>query len=406
MNFDFENFIGKFKYDPNSVKKNYDGKTDIYLAKVSYRYAYVKRILAVLIVILVIAFVLSGNISYRRFYYLSKDIKLASDYVNSVHDTITYNVGNSQSFVDYRSGIAVASREKLSIFSSGGREIFSSNHSFGNPTLEASNKYILLYDVGGKQYALYNSFSKVNEGVLDYSIYGACISESGTFALITKTDKYDSVVKVYLQKGTEYTYNFAGGRVCSVSLSKNGHNLAVLLMFADSDDIRTEIRLYKVGESDYAKKDITFEGVPYEVKILNSGNIVAVGNGGVNAFNSSLSMVGEYLCDEEIYAYAFGKDNVAVAHLSDEAGKTNVAILNKRGKAEKTFEYSERIIDVAMYNGYLFAQKIGGFERTNISLGVTERVDMLATGFEMIASDKNVLIVCNDSYAKFLNFGR
>jgi hypothetical protein len=177
-------------------------------------------------------------------------------------------------------------------------------------------------------------------------------------------------------------------------------------MFADSDDIRTEIRLYKVGESDYAKKDITFEGVPYEVKILNSGNIVAVGNGGVNAFNSSLSLVGEYLCDEEIYAYAFGKDNVAVAHLSDEAGKTNVAILNKRGKAEKTFEYSERIIDVAMYNGYLFTQKIGGFERTNISLGVTERVDMLATGFEMIASDKNVLIVCNDSYAKFLNFGR
>ena len=85
MNFDFENFIGKFKYDPNSVKKNYDGKTDIYLAKVSYRYAYVKRILAVLIVILVIAFVLSGNISYRRFYYLSKDIKLENDTVNFLY---------------------------------------------------------------------------------------------------------------------------------------------------------------------------------------------------------------------------------------------------------------------------------------------------------------------------------
>ena len=406
MNFDFEKFIGKFKYDPNSVKKNYDGKTDIYLAKVSYRYAYVKRILAVLIVILVIAFVLSGNISYSRFYYLTKDIKLAADYVNSVHDTITYNVGSSQSFVDYRSGIAVASREKLSIFSSGGREIFSSNHSFGNPTLEASNKYVLLYDVGGKQYALYNSFSKVNEGILDYSIYGACISESGTFALITKTDKYDSVVKVYLQKGTEYTYNFVGGRVCSASLSKNGLNLAVLLMFADGDDIRTEIRLYKVGESNYAKKDITFKGIPYEVKILNSGNIVAVGNGGVNAFNSSLSMVGEYLSYEEIYAYSFGNDNVAIAHLSKEAGKTNVVILNKRGKVEKTFEYSERIIDVALFKGYLFTQEIGGFERTNISLGVTERIDISAMGFKMIASDKDILIVCNDSYAKFLNFGR
>ena len=48
MNFDLNKIIEKFKYDPNSVKKNYDGKTDIYLAKVSYRYAYFKRIICLI----------------------------------------------------------------------------------------------------------------------------------------------------------------------------------------------------------------------------------------------------------------------------------------------------------------------------------------------------------------------
>lgn len=404
MNFDASKLVGKFKYDPNSVKKDYDGKTDIYLAKVSYRYAYFKRILTVLIILVVIAFVLSGNISYSKFYYLIKDIKLSSDYVNSVHDTISYNVGNSQAFVAYRSGIAVASREKLSVFSAGGRELFSSNHSYGNPSLVASSKYALLYDVGGNQAVLYNSFSKVNEKLFDYPIYGACISESGSYALITKSDQYDSVVRVIQTGGREYEYKFSSGKVCSASLSKNGLQLAVLLIFSNVDEIRTEIRLYKLGSNNYSVKDLTFSGIPYEVRILDSGNIIAVGVHGVNAFNSGLSMLGEYLSDEEIYAYSFGNDNIAVAHISDVEGKTDVAILNKRGRVEKALDYDERVIDVALYKGYLFTQKLGGFERTNISLNITERIDMIATGFKMIPSDKNTLIVCNDSYAKFLNF--
>jgi hypothetical protein len=161
MKFNIKNLIEKFKYNPNSVKNNYDGKTDIYLAKASYRYAYFKRILCVLLVMVVAVLLFSGNLSYNKIFYLTKDIKLANDYVNSVHDTITYNVGNSQSFATYREGLAVASRERLSIFSAGGRELFSANLNYGNPILASSDKYLLLYDVGGKQFSLYNSFSQI-----------------------------------------------------------------------------------------------------------------------------------------------------------------------------------------------------------------------------------------------------
>ena len=406
MKLDMKNIIEKYKYNPNSVKENYDGKTDIYLAKVSYRYSYIKRILALILFLVIIAFVLSGNITYSNFYYLSKDIKLASDFVNSVHDTITYNVGNSQSFVAYRSGIAVASREKFSIFSAGGRELFSSNHTYSNPSLLSSSKYVLLYDVGGKQYSLYNSFSKLDEGILNYPIYGASLSESGSFALISKSDRYESVVSVYQESGTRYDFNFSDGRVVSASLSKNGHELALLLVFSNTNQIKTELRLYKLGSSNYSKKDLSFSKIPYEVRILDNGSIIVVGADGLNAFNSSLSQTGEYLSDKKIYAYAFSDDRVTLVHMSNEQGKTSVTVFNNRGKIEKNYEYTERVIDVALCDGYLFIQRLGGFERINISVNASKRIDMIATGFKIIASDKNTLIICNDSYAKFLNFGR
>ncbi|MBO5714818.1 MAG: hypothetical protein J6S23_00300 [Clostridia bacterium] len=405
MQLDFNNLIEKFKYDPNSVKKDYDGKTDIYLAKASYRYAYFRRILCVLLILVIIAFLLSGSLSYDKLFYLTKDIKLANDYVNSVHDTITYNVGNSQSFITYREGLAVASRERLSVFSAGGREIFSSNHSYGNPALASSEKYVLLYDVGGKQFALYNSFSQVKNETLDYTIYGASIARNGTFALITRADRYDSVVSVYKTNGTRYDYSFSEGRVISVSLSEKGTEMAVLLTLTNGDGFYTELRLYRIGKEDYSSANTDFDGIPYAVKILDGGNIMVVGANGVNTFNSNLNLLNEYFTDEEIYRYYFGEDSIAISHLSKESGKTEVVILNKRGKIDKKYLFDDRILDVALCDGYLFVQTLGGFERRNMTLNTSEKIDIVATDYKMIVSDKNTLIICDDSYAKYLNIG-
>lgn len=406
MKFDVNSIIEKFRYAPNSVKKNYDGRTDVYLAKVSYRYAYFKRIACVFLVLILVAFLLSGNLSYNKVYYLVKDIKLAGDYVSSVHDTITYNVGNSQSFSMYRGGLAVSSRERMSIFSAGGRELFSSNHSYGNPALVSGDKYVLLYDVGGKQFSLYNSFSTVTQGELDYSIYGADISDSGDFALISKSEKYNSVVRVYKQNGTKYDYNFSSGLVSSVSLSSDGSKMAVLLVYAEGDELNLRIRLYKVGSDDYKEKEITFCGIPYAVKILDGGNVCAIGAKGVNTFNSNLGLIGEYLTEKEIYLYTFGEDNIAVSHLTDDGAKTDVVCLNKRGRIEKEYVFDERILDVALSDGCVFVHKLGGFERINIALGTRTEISMVATDFEILSCDKNTLVICNSSYARFLSFER
>ena len=185
MRFDLTAWLKKIKYDPNSVKRDIkDGSTDVYLAKVSYRYAYFGRIFSILSLVFVLVFVLMGNLSYDKFYHLVKDISISVEYVNSVHDTITYNTGNSQSFAVYRGGLAVASREKLAIFSAGGKELMSSSHNYANPILISSGKYVLLYDVGGKQFSFGNSFSEIKQERVENIIYGASISKTGDFALL------------------------------------------------------------------------------------------------------------------------------------------------------------------------------------------------------------------------------
>ena len=404
MKFDINKIIEKFKYDPNSVKKNYDGKTDVYLAKASYRYAYFRRILCLILVLVIAFFLLSGSLSYEKIFYLTKDIKLANDYVNSVHDTITYNAGNSQVFAAYRGGIAVASRERLSIFSAGGRELVSSNHNYGNPKLAVSNKQVLLYDVGGKQFSLYNAFTKIREEKLDYSIYGADMSQNGDFAIITKSENYDSVVRVYKQNGTINNYSFASGYVSSVSLSKNGSQLAVILAHSNGVEIQTEIRLYHVGKEGYKSQSISFSGVPYAVSILDNGSIFVVGARGVNVFNSNLNLTGEFLSDSEIYLYSFGEDNIAVADISSNAGKTEILLLNKRGKIEKQYQLEEGLIDICLYENSLFLQELSGFKLLDLKSEKVYSTEFIANEFKMIPIDNDTVVICNEYYAKFIEF--
>ena len=405
MKFDFNEIYEKIKYNPNSVKKNYDGKTDVYLAKASYRYGYFKTVLSLILVFVVALFLLSGTLTYDKLFYLAKDIKLANDYVNSVHDTITYNVGNSQVFASYRGGLAVASRERLSIFSAGGRELFSATHSYGNPTLATSSKYVLLYDVGGKQFSLYNSFSKMSEEKLDYAIYGASMCENGDFAIITQSEKFDSVVKVYKQNGTTYNYNFSSGHVCSVALSQNGSQMAVLLTFSNNTEMISELRLYNVGKDSYTSANISYSGVPYAVNI-SDGNIFVVGSRGINIFSSNLTMIGEYLTNSEIYLYAFGEDNIAVAYLSDNGGKTRIALIDKRGNIEREYQLNERPVDIALYKNSLFWQELAHFKKVDLKSDEKYSINLVATDFKMIVIDKDTIVVCNDSYAKFLEFSK
>ncbi len=404
MSFDINDIIDKIKYDPNSVKKNYDGKTDIYYAKVSYRYAYVKRILCVLLVLSIAALILSGSLSYNKLYYLAKDIRLAGEYVSSVHDTISYNVGSSQSFALYRGGLAVASRERLELFSASGKELLSSDHSCGNPVLVPSSRYILLYDAGGSRFSLYNSFSKLRDGELEQTVYGADLADNGTFALMTSSEDHLSTVSVYGIDGKKYDYNYSSARAVAVSLSKNGKRLAVALADTSGATLGCEIRVYSIGKSEYESEKLSFSGIPYAIKIFDNGNICAVGARGVNIFSEKMRRIGEYLSDREIYLYSFGEDNIVLAHLSEDASCTELTVINRYGKAEKSIESSQRVLDIKISEGYLFLKKLGSLERVGLLFGDSVQKELIASNLSIIACDKDTLLVCTESYAKFLTF--
>ena len=274
----------------------------------------------------------TGALSYDNFYYLSQDFGVAFDYVNSGYNSITYSIGESQSFALYHGGLAVASREGISIYSAKGRELFSASHQYGNPILETSSKYALLYDGGGKQYSLYNSFSKVAEETLEYPILKASIASSGEYALLTSSDEYRSVLRVFRGDGKIFDYNFASAYVTSIAISDDGTKVAACIIDARGDSMQSEIRVYNVGSAEYKSVVTGFSGMPYEIAFLEGGGICAVSSEGVNVFSSGLKLVGEYYGENGIHSYSVSRNAVALLHFDKKMSKTKVIVFDKSTK--------------------------------------------------------------------------
>ena len=192
-----------FSTEPEKEKvlryEDFDAAGDTYYATVSAWYKVLERVFLVCLAVFAVVSVTVNfkNITYDNVFYLIKDFNTAVDTENVKYDTLSYDATADQSFALYRGGLAVVSRSNVSAFTATGRRTLNSNASYSKPFAVSSDKYLLVYDVGDGNMAIYNSFAKVYTEKLNYPITAACFSGSGRFAVLTRSEEYESNAYFY-----------------------------------------------------------------------------------------------------------------------------------------------------------------------------------------------------------------
>ncbi|MBQ8440344.1 MAG: hypothetical protein IJX19_06775, partial [Clostridia bacterium] len=116
-------------------------------------------------------------ITYQNFYYFIKDLNASSESVFAFEsDAVSYPTDSEQSFTLYRKGLAVAGNSAVTVFTATGRQTVSQNISYRHPVTVGAGKYLLVYELGGTQYSLYNSYAQVFKGSSEQPILGAAVS--------------------------------------------------------------------------------------------------------------------------------------------------------------------------------------------------------------------------------------
>ena len=266
----FDRVTGFFSAEPQKEKilryEDFQNATDPYYATVAARYKVAQRILALILVLFLLFSIFTNikEITYGNLFYFVRDFGNAVDMASIDYETLSYDVYPNQNFSMYRGGVAAVSPSNISVFTATGRRTLKSRSDFVVPYAVCSDKYVLVYDMSGDSFALYNSFSKVHAEKLSAPVTDAYISDSGVFAVVTSSAAYKSVINVYNKNFKmigKYSKDLYAIDVC---IDESGERMAALFYDVGDGRGKTLFRVYDISNRVSKDKDPDEDRIIYE----------------------------------------------------------------------------------------------------------------------------------------------
>ena len=269
-------------------RRNY---TDARESRINLYYEKISAALGILQVVIYLALfsfvVLSflkntSLITYQNFYYFFKDLNASAEAVDVfASDSVSYPTAEEQSFALYRNGLAVAGNQSVTVFTATGRQTVSQSIHYKNPIAVGAGKYLLVYELGGTQYSVYNSYTQLHMGTSDFPILGATVSDSGSFALISRSESANCTVSFYSDQFKLLRRYHRSGFVMGASLDEQGEHLAMLISTASDGRFVTRLELCDVrdGDEDSMKTVEISDSLALSCHFMNNGVGVLCENG-------------------------------------------------------------------------------------------------------------------------------
>ena len=162
-------------------------------ARVAKRYAAAGVICMILFVAYLLGLIVFGSeyITYDNMRYLIRDFGTAAGEGAREFGKIVYNGSADTVFAYFRGGAAVCTPDAYRYFDKNGTQIIADPLNYSDPVLAPSDKYMLVYDVGGTGYSVYNQLTGIVAKETEDRIIAADIADDGSLVLVHRQNYAD-----------------------------------------------------------------------------------------------------------------------------------------------------------------------------------------------------------------------
>jgi len=359
---------------------------------------------------LLVAFVLGGMIVYKdeitleNFRYLLKYIDMEGAFDYDGGQTISLDTQGKRRVDIFKGDIVVASNSEVKIFDYWGNKVLSDSVVMSNPMLVVGDKYMLVYDVGGKKLRIYNSFSLLYDITTEYPIYAADINDNGYFCYVTNDKGYHSSVNVYNSNFEQiYKWSSSDKFVIDVSYKKDSNTLLSLATFkAVGGHYLSEIIVLSTEEKVPVKTFTVEDKMPLDITFSETEKIFLLADDSYYTFDFE---------NEETYIYNFNSDCLKMYTSSEKYGaliindsivgvECSVQIINDKCEQLLSKSFDVQILDLEVKDDKMYVLTLGKAYIVDIDSGDVFEIetDIEDRNISCI-SDKHIVFI-SDSMAR------
>ena len=376
----------------------------------SYRFGIAQVILYMgLLAFVVLSFLTNtGLLTYRNLYLFVKDLNHSMEGVDVIHsDALVYPSSEEQSFTLYRNGLAVAGESAVTVFSATGRQTLSEAISYRCPTVVGNGKYLLVYDLGGTSYSVYNSHTRLYAGTTDYAISFATVSEDGTYLLISSSAHATSIAELYNDRfALVNRFTPKNGYYMCGAIGEKGDVVALVSSAASVTSFSTQLTVCKTGASEASVSSTVADAIALDCAVMPTGEIAVLCSDRVLFFRRNGELLNRHdFTRESLVAYDLGKDGAVLCLRSDQAeAKTRLGVFDKQGRVRHDAEYAEAGLALCRSEDVVFLQTARDVLRIDIKRRTVDRVAASLEDAKMLAVRDDEVLLCSKKKATYLHF--
>ena len=364
--------------------------------------------LTIIITVIFIVFMTtaySDDITADNIKYLFRDINIRSQGDGAKFMNITYNADPTQDFSMFRGELVYVTGSGLTLYGASGGEGLKDSMTLESPVVKAGEKYMLVFDISGTRFSVYNSFSRLYSEELDYNITSAAMSDSGAFAIVTSSREYNSVV-LYYDNDFDLSARYSKSRyVTGVAVSDDGKRIAIAAMDAKDGDFLTDLTFYQPGlDSEISRVELTGT-FPVSVDYMEGG-FALLTLSGIYWYDIDGNAVSSYEFSKVPFKYSVSDIYYIVIIPKNIVGSVNqIVIFSSDGKQLYEGMIEERITDIAVSDyGFAYVLTQGQAIMIDIENNTETSVPISMQAKKILPAGEGTVLLAYSSRAVFLDF--
>lgn len=265
--------VDKTEPEKVTVSGSIERQINRYYLKISRKYmtAAVLTLLVLVLYIICVTVFFGEYVTYDNLKYLLRDID-ATDFSNKQDfDKIVYNAGGATKTAYFKNGLALCDANEYKYYDTAGTLLLDETLNYTEPILVPSEKYMLVYDLGGNGYSVFNQLTRIIERQAEGSIIAGNIAPDGSFVLAMRSNETKYVVEVYNGGFSKVMSIYKDNYVLDTGISPDGNTVVICSACPSESDFDCEIDICRRGKTESIKKIQIPHSIPLDVYAAGDG---------------------------------------------------------------------------------------------------------------------------------------
>lgn len=225
-------------------------------------------------------------------------------------------------------GFVLLTDSYIRIYDEHGENNVSKQHGMANPVIKAKNKRVLLYDIGGYTFTNENKLKTIYTKTTQDQILLGRLSEKEYTAIVTKSDKYTSLMTIYNKNGNEIFYSSSSDRIIDIAFDKSSTGCIATTIGAKGGQLVSTLLKFKFDKTEKQWSSEPIKTMVLTSSICEDGSIVAVGDTLYASFSSAGKLISSYKYTSDLVDYSTNGDITALISEHTENEKSNLTIIS------------------------------------------------------------------------------